>query len=54
LYSEAGAFDDAVKGVDAVIHTASPVLINAEKSSDIIDPAVKGTEGILYSILKHG
>jgi len=28
--------------------------MDPEKSSDVIDPAVKGTEGILNSILKHG
>lgn len=49
-----GAFDDAVKGVDAVIHTASPVKLDPERPSDVIEPAVKGTQGILDSILKHG
>ncbi|EMD31214.1 hypothetical protein CERSUDRAFT_127521 [Gelatoporia subvermispora B] len=48
------AFDEAVKGVDAVIHTASPVVMSPEKPSDVIDPAVKGTQGILESILQYG
>ncbi|KIJ60515.1 hypothetical protein HYDPIDRAFT_98450 [Hydnomerulius pinastri MD-312] len=42
-----GAFDEAVKGVDAIEHTASPFHMNA-----LIKPAVNGTVGILKSVLK--
>ncbi|KAI0324496.1 NAD-P-binding protein [Cubamyces sp. BRFM 1775] len=45
----AHAFDDAVIGVDAIVHTASPVHLNADKPEDIIDPAVNGTLSILHS-----
>ncbi|KAG9029659.1 methylglyoxal reductase (NADPH-dependent) gre2 [Tulasnella sp. JGI-2019a] len=49
-----GAFDQAVVGVDAVEHTASPVtLSHAGDPQEIIQPAVRGTIGILESIKKH-
>ncbi|KAI0032260.1 NAD-P-binding protein [Vararia minispora EC-137] len=44
-----GAFDDAVKGVDVVIHTASPFTYDNTNPSELIDPAVKGTLSILES-----
>ncbi|KAI0056654.1 D-lactaldehyde dehydrogenase [Artomyces pyxidatus] len=49
-----GAFDEAVKGVDLVEHTASPVTIRANDPNELIVPAVRGTIGILESIKKHG
>ncbi|KZV61696.1 NAD(P)-binding protein [Peniophora sp. CONT] len=49
-----GAFDDAVKGIDVVAHTASPFHYDAEDPAEVIDPAVKGTTSILESILAHG
>ncbi|KAG8932119.1 methylglyoxal reductase (NADPH-dependent) gre2 [Tulasnella sp. 408] len=49
----AGAFDQAVVGVDAVQHTASPSTWFAKDPKDIIDPAVHGTVGILESIKKY-
>jgi len=49
-----GAFDEAVKGVDGIEHTASPFHMNADEPSDVIDPAVAGTVGILKSALKTG
>ncbi|KAG7443070.1 D-lactaldehyde dehydrogenase [Guyanagaster necrorhizus] len=52
--SKRGAFDDAVKGVDAIIHTASPVHLSADEPSELIDPAVGGVKGILKSALKNG
>ncbi|KAI6024177.1 hypothetical protein PISMIDRAFT_111991 [Pisolithus microcarpus 441] len=45
-----GAFDEAVKGVDAIAHTASPVYT----TGDMVGPAVKGTIGILHSALRFG
>jgi len=47
-----GAFDEAVKGVDSIIHIASPIVtgIPSDKfETHLIQPAVKGTTGILYS-----
>ncbi|KAK7472035.1 hypothetical protein VKT23_000146 [Stygiomarasmius scandens] len=49
-----GAFDETVKGVDAVEHTASPFHFKADDPQELIGPAVKGTTGILESILKNG
>lgn len=51
-----GAFDDAVKGIDAVLHTASPFHFNIEgdPKRTLINPAVNGTRNVLSSINKHG
>ncbi|KAF8880894.1 hypothetical protein CPB84DRAFT_1851708 [Gymnopilus junonius] len=49
-----GAFDEAVKGVDGIIHSASPFVPQAEKPEDLIEPAVQGTVGILESARKEG
>ncbi|KAI7535787.1 dihydroflavonol-4-reductase [Hortaea werneckii] len=49
-----GAFDRAVQSdppFDAVIHAASPFHFHSKEfQSDILDPAVKGTTGILKSV----
>ncbi|KAI9364877.1 ketoreductase [Zopfochytrium polystomum] len=49
-----GAFDDAVKGVDYVVHCASPFHFNQTKDvyKELIDPAVRGTTGILESVAR--
>ncbi|KAJ7438936.1 hypothetical protein B0H11DRAFT_2103455 [Mycena galericulata] len=53
--TEDGAFDEAVKGVDAIEHTASPFHLREDsKPDDFIVPAIKGTVGILLSALKYG
>jgi nucleoside-diphosphate-sugar epimerase len=49
-----GAFDEAVKGVDAIAHTASPFHYKSTNPDDLIIPAVRGTTSILNSALKHG
>ncbi|CAK5267138.1 unnamed protein product [Mycena citricolor] len=49
-----GAFDEAVKGVDAIAHTASPFHFQVHEPSELIGPAVNGTLGILKSALKCG
>ncbi|CAE6496853.1 unnamed protein product [Rhizoctonia solani] len=48
-----GAFDEAVKGVDGIAHTASPFHLQADDPQDLIGPAVKGTVGILESVDKY-
>ena len=48
-----GAFDEAVVGVDAIMHIASPVSANATDPEEMIRPAVRGTTSILDSALKH-
>lgn len=47
------AFDEAVKGMDAVEHTASPFHFNADDPKELIGPAVQGTVGVLKSIKKN-
>ncbi|KAI0245434.1 hypothetical protein BJV78DRAFT_1263392 [Lactifluus subvellereus] len=49
-----GAFDEAVRGVDAIAHTASPFHYKATHPDELIIPAVRGTTSILNSVLKHG
>ncbi|KAK0484420.1 hypothetical protein IW261DRAFT_1456425 [Armillaria novae-zelandiae] len=52
--TKGGAFDEAVKGVDAIAHTASPVQFSVRDPQELIVPAVKGTVGILTSAAKYG
>ncbi|ANB13596.1 carbonyl reductase (NADPH-dependent) [Sugiyamaella lignohabitans] len=52
--SAAGAFDEAVKGVDGVIHTQSPFVLNVQDNEkDLLIPAIQGTVGILKSIKEN-
>lgn len=53
LYQE-GAFDEAVKDVDAVEHTASPFHFNASDPNELITPAVAGTTSVLASAAAYG
>lgn len=49
-----GGHDDAVKGVDGVIHTASPFQMSVEDNKkDLLDPAINGTTSVLTSVYKH-
>ncbi|KAF6750212.1 D-lactaldehyde dehydrogenase [Ephemerocybe angulata] len=48
-----GAFDDAVLGVDAVVHVASPAPNpGSTDPQETIKPAVDGTLGVLKSVLR--
>lgn len=50
-----GAFDDAVRGVDGIIHMASPYVVKVDDNEkDLILPALNGTRGILESARKFG
>ncbi|KAF4612508.1 hypothetical protein D9613_012747 [Agrocybe pediades] len=49
-----GAFDEAVKGVDAIQHVASPTDVDTDDPDVYIKPAVDGTLGLLKSALVHG
>ncbi|KAK0107021.1 methylglyoxal reductase (NADPH-dependent) gre2 [Cadophora gregata] len=49
-----GAHDEAVKGVDGVIHTASPFQMTVTSNkTDLLDPAINGTLSLLTSIQAH-
>ncbi|KAH6603143.1 hypothetical protein Trco_007918 [Trichoderma cornu-damae] len=44
----AHAFDEAVRGVDGIIHTASPFILNAtDFEKELLQPAVSGTTSVL-------
>jgi len=50
-----GGFDEAVKDVDAIAHTASPVFFSPTAHPDeVIGPALKGTLSVLESAKKYG
>ena len=54
--SNLNAFDDTLKSdpnLEAVIHTASPFQLNGTDPNELLDPAVKGTVGILHAIKKY-
>ncbi|KAG8937756.1 methylglyoxal reductase (NADPH-dependent) gre2 [Tulasnella sp. 408] len=51
---KSGAFDEAVVGIDAVAHVASPVSMSAGDPQEVIGPAVNGTLSILESVKAHG
>ncbi|THG96209.1 hypothetical protein EW026_g5586 [Hermanssonia centrifuga] len=49
-----GVFDSAVKNVDAVIHTASPVTFDAtDNEKELMLPAIQGTKSMLDAIKKE-
>ncbi|PRP75079.1 hypothetical protein PROFUN_03915 [Planoprotostelium fungivorum] len=52
---EDGAFDEAVKDVDGIMHVASPFHYNvSDPYKDLIEPARKGTLSLLSAALKNG
>ncbi|KAH6883771.1 D-lactaldehyde dehydrogenase [Coprinopsis sp. MPI-PUGE-AT-0042] len=53
--TKSGAWDEAVQGVQAIEHTATPLSISNPnpKPEDFIEPAIKGTVGVLESALKY-
>lgn len=52
--TQEGAFDEYVKDVDAIEHTASPFHFKAGEPDELIIPAVHGTTRVLESALAHG
>jgi nucleoside-diphosphate-sugar epimerase len=49
--NEPGAYDEAVKGVDAVVHVASPLDVgNTGHPDEVIEPAVVGVENLLKAV----
>ncbi len=50
-----GAFDAAAAGCDAVLHTASPYVLDArDPQRDLVEPAVQGTRNVLSAAKKAG
>jgi dihydroflavonol-4-reductase len=53
--NQPGSFDEAVRGCDYVIHTASPYVVTVDDPQrDLVDPAVNGTRSVLESVRKAG
>ncbi|KAJ9420055.1 hypothetical protein QL093DRAFT_2564492 [Fusarium oxysporum] len=51
----AGAFDQAVKDVDAVLHIASPFTLSLkDNEAEMLVPAINMTKGLLESASMHG
>ncbi|GJN89299.1 hypothetical protein Rhopal_002279-T1 [Rhodotorula paludigena] len=52
--AEPGAFDEAIKGVDAVAHTASPFFFNFKDGvKELLEPALKGTVSMLEAAARE-
>ncbi|MBG08301.1 MAG: diaminohydroxyphosphoribosylaminopyrimidine deaminase [Halobacteriovoraceae bacterium] len=51
-----GSFDEAIKGCELVIHTASPFVIGKVKNplKDLIEPAENGTKNVLDGVNRSG
>jgi len=50
-----GAYDEAVKDVDGIIHAASPVIFKwDDPEAEVLRPAIRGAVGILESAHKYG
>lgn len=43
------AFDEAVKGVDGIAHTASPFYLDAKTHDELLKPAIEGTVNVMRS-----
>jgi dihydroflavonol-4-reductase len=53
--NETGSYDQAMDGVDYLIHTASPYVVSVSNPQrDLIDPAVLGTKSVLASAAAAG
>lgn len=52
--TKSGAFDEAVKGVDGVVHMASPFTFKVkDNETDLILPAINGTLRVLEAVVKN-
>ncbi|KAF8324554.1 uncharacterized protein EI90DRAFT_3129739 [Cantharellus anzutake] len=51
---KAGAFDEAVRHVEGIVHCATPVRFTFKDHKEILGPAIRGTIGLLESASKYG
>lgn len=51
--SQPNAFDEAVKGVEGIAHTASPFYLDAQTHDELLKPAIEGTVNVMRSALKY-
>ena len=50
-----GGYDEAAKGADAIVHMASPFFLNPKNpQTELVDPALKGTENVLEAANRSG
>lgn len=50
-----GSFDAPAKGADAIMHIASPFILDfKDAQKDLIDPALKGTQNVLQAANRSG
>lgn len=48
-----GSFNESMQGVDTVFHVASPFMLKVKSpQTDLIDPALRGTENVLNAVNK--
>ena len=47
-----GSFDDAIRGCDAVIHSASPFFTQGGTMDNLVKPALEGTRNVLDSCIR--
>ncbi|KAF6800137.1 NAD-dependent epimerase dehydratase [Colletotrichum musicola] len=53
--TEAGSYKDALAGVTAVVHTASPFILNPkDNETDLLRPAIRGSVAILEAVKAYG
>ena len=51
--TQEGSFDEAAEGCEAIIHIASPFILNVkDPQKDLVDPAVQGTRYVLNAATK--
>jgi Nucleoside-diphosphate-sugar epimerases len=52
--AQSNAFDEAVKDVDGIIHTATPFQVQVEDNErDLLRPAIEGTVNLLLAAKKY-
>ncbi|GHJ85946.1 hypothetical protein NliqN6_2348 [Naganishia liquefaciens] len=51
--ADPNAFDEAVKGVEGIAHTASPFYLDAQTHDELLKPAIEGTVNVMRSALKN-
>ncbi|CZR51381.1 related to flavonol reductase/cinnamoyl-CoA reductase [Phialocephala subalpina] len=55
LSSPPSAYEDAVKGVSGIVHSASPfVMTPKDVKSELLEPAINGTKNVLEAAAQYG
>lgn len=51
-FFKAGSFEDAIRGCDIVLHTASPFFVKGGTEDNLVKPALEGMKNVLDSCVK--